>query len=69
MNIVTQKAKKRQRIIEYSLKHGKSEASRKYKEPGTTEKWNEAIEWTKDISMIGNISEKQKKRIKSWQNT
>lgn len=58
MNIVTQKAKKRQRIIEYSLKHGKSEASRKYKEPGTTEKWNEVIEWIKDISMIGNISEK-----------
>ena len=36
---------------------------------GTTEKWNEVIEWTKDISMIGNISEKQKKQIKSWQNT
>ena len=33
MNIVTQKTKKRQRIIEYSLKHEKSEASRKYKEP------------------------------------
>ena len=33
MNIVTQKAKKRQRIIGYSLKHGKSEASRKYVVP------------------------------------
>jgi len=33
MNIVTREAKKRQRIIEYSLKHGKSQASRKYKEP------------------------------------
>lgn len=33
MNIITQKAKKRQRIIEYSLKYGKSKAARKYKEP------------------------------------
>jgi len=33
MNIVTREAKKRQRIIEYSKKHGKSKASSKYKEP------------------------------------
>ena len=37
--------------------------------PWHNEKWNEVIEWTKDVSMIWNISEKQKKRIKSWQNT
>lgn len=33
MNIVTREAKKRQRIIEYSLKNGKTKASEKYKEP------------------------------------
>ena len=47
MNIVTQKAKKRQRIIEYSLKHGKSEASRKYKEPlSNIKRWSKRYDGT-----------------------
>ena len=47
MNIVTQKAKKRQRIIEYSLKHGKSEASRKYKEPlSNIKRWSKRYNGT-----------------------
>lgn len=47
MNIVTQKAKNRQRIIEYSLKHGKSEASRKYKEPlSNIKRWSKRYDRT-----------------------
>ena len=47
MNVVTQKAKKRQRIIEYSLKHGKSEASRKYKEPlSNIKRWSKRYDGT-----------------------
>ena len=47
MNIVTQKAKKRQRIIEYSLKPGKSEASRKYKEPlSNIKRWSKCYDGT-----------------------
>ena len=47
MNIVTQKAKKRQRIIEYSLKHGKSKASRKYKEPlSNIKRWSKRYDGT-----------------------
>lgn len=47
MNIITQKAKKRQRIIEYSLKHGKSEASRKYKEPlSNIKRWSKRYDGT-----------------------
>lgn len=47
MNIVTQKTKKRQRIIEYSLKHGKSEASRKYKEPlSNIKRWSKRYDGT-----------------------
>mgnify|MGYP003342417868 CR=1 FL=1 len=30
MNIITQEAKKRQAVVKFAMKHGKSEASRKY---------------------------------------
>ena len=47
MNIVTQKAKKRQRIIEYSLKHGKSAAARKYKEAlSNIKRWSKRYDGT-----------------------
>ena len=47
MNIVTQRAKKRQQIIEYSLKHGKSKASRKYKEPlSNIKRWSKRYDGT-----------------------
>ena len=47
MNIVTQKAKNCQRIIEYSLKHGKSEASRKYKETlSNIKRWSKRYDGT-----------------------
>ena len=41
------KAKKRQRIIKYSLKHGKSKASRKYKEPlSNIKRWSKRYDGT-----------------------
>ena len=47
MNIVTREAKKRQRIIEYSLKHGKTKASQKYKEPlSNIKRWSKRYDGT-----------------------
>lgn len=47
MNIVTQKAKKRQQIIEYSKKHGKSKAARKYKESlSNIKRWSKRYDGT-----------------------
>ena len=47
MNIITQKAKKRQRIIEYSIKHGKSAAARKYKEAlSNIKRWSKRYDGT-----------------------
>lgn len=47
MNIVTRKAKKRQRIIEYSIKHGKSAAAKKYNEPlSNIKRWSKRYDGT-----------------------
>jgi len=47
MNIVTREAKKRQRIIEYAIKHGKSKASKKYKEPlSNIKRWSKRYDGT-----------------------
>ena len=47
MNVVTQKAKKRQRIIEYSLKYRKSKAARKYKESlSNIKRWSKRYDGT-----------------------
>ena len=55
MNIVTREAKKRQRIIEYSIKNGKSQAARQYKEAlSNIKRWNKRYDGTwqslKDLS-------------------
>ena len=64
MNVVTQKAKKRQRIIEYSLKYRKSKAARKYKESlSNIKRWSKRYDGTwqslKDRSRNPNIHPNQ----------
>ena len=48
MNSITQKAKKRQGIIEYSLKHGVTEAAKRYKQHRKTiYRWREKYDGTR----------------------